>query len=144
MISAVELAVRNATEAELVRARELLEGLTDPGRGDDDYRAAIDELGQLISTASRNLVLRLVRNGLRSVFADPGPREGVRPRHTHRPPPGVVAPLARRISEALRERDSDEAQEGVRLLLRAHREQLLKRLERAPAHALSSNHGDPT
>ena len=133
MISAVALAVSNATDAELERGRALLDGLTDPGIGDDAYRASLDELGQLISTASRNLVLRLVRNGLRSVFANPDPTDGPRPRHAHRPPRDVVAPLARRIAAALERRDAHEAQEGVRLLLRAHREQLLKRLERAPS-----------
>ncbi len=139
MISAVSLAVRNASDEEITRARRLLDGLTDPGLGDDDYRADLDELGQLISKASRNLVLRLVRNGLRSVFSDP--RSDVdqtpgalRPRHAHRPSRAIVAPLARRISDALQLRDSGEAQEGVRALLRAHREQLLKRMERPSAH----------
>jgi hypothetical protein len=37
--------------------------------------------------------------------------------------------LTQRISEALLVRNADEAREGVRLLLRAHREQLLKRME---------------
>ncbi len=129
MASAVEMAVRNATEAEVERARELLHALADPGLADDAYRSALDELAQLISKASRNLVLRLVRNGLRSVFAEPGPREG-RATHGHRPDRSVVAPLAHRISDALRDRDAQQAQEGVRLLLRAHREQLLKRMER--------------
>ncbi len=133
MTSAVELAVRNATDGELSRARELLESLADPGLGDDAYRASLDELGQLISKASRNLVLRLVRNGLRTVFAAPAPALALRPRHAHRPPRAVVAPLAQRISQALAVRDAAEAHEGVRLLLRAHREQLLKRMERASA-----------
>jgi DNA-binding FadR family transcriptional regulator len=145
MGSAVELAVRNATDEEVARARELLGGLADPGLGDSEYRASIDELAQLISKASRNLVLRLVRNGLRSVFVDPGPAE-VRPRrHAHRPPRSLVAPLAERISGALARRDAAEAQEGVRLLLRAHREQLLKRMERAQASVpTDSIDGDPS
>lgn len=129
MISAVELAVRNATDDELERARDLLDGLTEPTLGDEAYRAALDELGQLISTASRNLVLRLVRNGLRAVFAD-GP--GQRPSGTLGLERSLVATLSRRISSALAARDPAEAQEGVRLLLRAHREQLLKRIERSP------------
>ena len=133
MASAVELAVRNATDVELARARALLDALSDPGLGDDAYRACLDELGQLISHASRNLVLRLVRNGLRTVFAAPAPAQALRPRHAHRPPRSVVAPLASRIARALAGRDAAEAQEGVRLLLRAHREQLLKRMERASA-----------
>jgi DNA-binding FadR family transcriptional regulator len=135
MTSAVEMAVRNASDDEIARARVLLDGLTDPGLGDDDYRAALDELAQLISKASRNLVLRLVRNGLRSVFEDPEPAvdPGSRPRHAHRPSRSVVAPLAIRISNALLIRDAGDAQEGVRQLLRAHREQLLKRMERASA-----------
>lgn len=127
MISAVELAVRNATDDELTRARALLDRLTDPALADAVDRAALDELGQLISQASRNLVLRLVRNGLRAVFADrPGGQASPRALGLDR---GVVAALSRRISDALASRDPAEAQEGVRLLLRAHREQLLKRME---------------
>ncbi len=138
MTSAVELAVRNATASELARARELLDGLADPGLGDDEYRVSLDGLVQLISEASRNLVLRLVRNGLRAVFADPPPAEGPRRQHALRPPRPIVESLARRISEALAVRDAAGAQEGVRLLLRVHREQLLKRMERlnAPASTL--------
>ncbi len=134
MISAVELAVRNATEDELARARDLLDGLTDPVLGDEAYRAALDELGQLISKASRNLVLRLVRNGLRAVFAD---RPGQRASSALGLERGLVAALSRRISEGLASRDAAEAQEGVRLLLRAHREQLLKRMERSPARPMN-------
>ncbi len=133
MTSAVDLAVRNASEAEIERARQLLEGLTDPGLGDDAYREALDELVQLISQASRNLVLRLVRNGLRSVFLDPLEPGSARPRHPHRPDRSIVVPLARRLSDALLVRDAAEAREGVRDLLRAHREQHLKRMQRASA-----------
>jgi GntR family transcriptional repressor for pyruvate dehydrogenase complex len=139
MTSAVELAVRNASESELVRARSLLNGLSDPGIGDDEYNASLDGLAQLISEASRNLVLRLVRNGLRSVFLDRGERQQGQ---VARPPRSIVAPLARRISDALAERDAADAQEGVRLLLRAHREQMLKRMERNHALTPSSKNGE--
>jgi DNA-binding FadR family transcriptional regulator len=142
MISAVKLAVSNATAEEIARARKLLECLGDPELGDDGYRAALDELGQLISKASRNLVLRLVRNGLRAVFAEGSP--AVHPRNgAHRPPPSILAPLAQRISRALAGRDAAEAQEGVRLLLGAHREQLLKRMQRLPVPARDPEDGDP-
>lgn len=132
MASAVALAVRNASEDEIARGRQLLDALGDPGLGDERYREILDALGQLISQASRNLVLRLVRNGLRAVFLDAGSEHGPR-RHALRPARGVVAPLARRIADALLVRDAAEAQEGVRQLLRAHREQLLKRMDRVPA-----------
>ena len=107
--------------------------LSNPALGDEAYRAALDELGQLISKASRNLVLRLVRNGLRAVFAD---RPGQRVSSTLGLDRALVAALSRRISNALASRDAAEAQEGVRLLLRAHREQLLKRMERSPARPM--------
>ncbi len=128
MTAAVSLAVRNATAEELARAAELLDGLMDPGLGAVDYGAALDELTHLISKASRNLVLQLVRNGLRAVFTE-GPRGPRASRQARWPDPAVIAPLARRIRDALEGRDAFEAQEGVRLLLRAHREQLMKRLE---------------
>ena len=105
----------------------MLAGLTDPNLGDEAYRATLDELGELISQASRNLVLRLVRNGLREVFAD-GP--GQRSPRSLVLGQDLVAALSRRISDALASRDAVEAQEGVRLLLRAHRDQLLKRMQR--------------
>ena len=127
MVAAVEMAVRNAGDDEISRARSLLAGLTDPDLGDEAYRTALDELGELISQSSRNLVLRLVRNGLREVFAD-GP--GQRPPRSLVLGQSLVAALSQRISDALASRDAAEAQEGVRLLLRAHREQLLKRMQR--------------
>lgn len=146
MVSAVALAVRNASEAEIARGRELLDLLGDPGIGDERYRQVLDELGQLISQASRNLVLRLVRNGLRAIFTDPGCQGGSR-RRALRPSRSVVAPAARRIADALVVRDSQEAREGVRQLLRAHREQLLERMEGGSAPPFSrppEPHGDPS
>lgn len=126
MAGAVASAVRHASERELARAIELLEELANESLAEDVYLASLDELVQLISAASRNLVLRLVRNSLRSVFTELRGKHSIR---SARPPLAIVAPVARTIARALSERDAEQAREGVRLLLRAHSEQLLKRME---------------
>jgi GntR family transcriptional repressor for pyruvate dehydrogenase complex len=125
LAGAVRLAVERASDDEVARARALLGRLADAELSDDDYLEASDALAELISAASRNLVLRMVRSALRSLFTTrwpPGPRR-------LRPPPEVLGPIARAIDAALVERDAAAAEEGVRRLLRSGRERLLKALE---------------
>ncbi len=61
MISAVELAVRNATEDELARARDLLDGLTDPGSGPRGPSDSSEVSSPLCRAASRSLSPRATR-----------------------------------------------------------------------------------
>lgn len=125
MTAAVGFAIERASDAERERARELLRRLQRRDLGDADTFAALEELIQLMSVASRNLVLRLVRNGLKSLFA-PAPGDG---RHGRfRPPPSVLAPVARELERALDARDVAAARAGVRRLLVVARDRIHARL----------------
>lgn len=122
---AVRFAVERASDAEIARARELLRALAQGGE-DARYFATLDELGDLIFAGARNLVLRLIRNGLR---ANVLPRlQGTRARL--RPVRAELAELVRAIDDAVAARDPERAQEAVRLLYRANRERILKSLRR--------------
>ena len=128
---AVRLALERASDAEIARARELLRALIQTGASGEDasYFATLDELGDLIFTGSRNLVLRLIRNGLR---ANVLPRlQGKRARL--RPVRAELAELVRAIDDAVAARDPERAQEAVRMLLRANRERILKSLRKGIA-----------
>jgi len=125
---AVRFALERASDAEIARARELLRALSQGGE-DASYFATLDELGDLIFTGSRNLVLRLIRNGLR---ANVLPRlQGKRARL--RPVRAELAELVRAIDDAVAARDPERAQEAVRMLLRANRERILKSLRKGIA-----------
>lgn len=128
----VRFAVARATDEELARAHELIERMTDPAGGDDEYFAAIEELVQLIAEASGHLVLRLVRNGLRAILNDEG-RRGRAGRL--RPPREELLPVASDLHRAIDERDADAAVLAAQRLVRAGREQFLKRVEARRARA---------
>jgi DNA-binding FadR family transcriptional regulator len=123
---AVRLAVERAGDAEIAHARRLLARFADPSMSDPQYLRTTDELAEVISAASRNLVLRMVRSTLRALFFQ---RYPTRRRARLRPPPEVLAPIAAQLDQALGRRDAPAAEEGVRRLLRTGRESLLKALE---------------
>ena len=128
---AVRLGLERATDAEIARARELLRALIQTGASGEDasYFATLDELGDLIFAGSRNLVLRLIRNGLR---ANVLPRlQGKRARL--RPVRAELAELVRAIDDAVAARDPERSQEAGRMLLRANRERILKSLRKGIA-----------
>jgi DNA-binding FadR family transcriptional regulator len=81
----------------------------------------------LIFSGSRNLVLRLIRNGLR---ANVLPRlQGAKQRL--RPVRAELAELVRAVDQAVEARDPERAQECVRKLFRANRDRILKSLAKA-------------
>jgi GntR family transcriptional repressor for pyruvate dehydrogenase complex len=123
LTGAVRLAVERGSDAELARARELLREMSTSAMTEAAYLGKLDELTQLIHTASRNLVLQLVRNGLRSLFE----RRGELARY--RTAPAHLAAISKMLETALAERDAAAAQEATRQLVRANRERLLKALE---------------
>ena len=128
---AVRFALERASDAEIARSRELLRALLRAGSGGEDapYFAALDELGELIFAGARNLVLRLIRNGLK---ANVLPRlQGKRARL--RPVRAELAELVRAIDDAVAARDPERAQEAVRMLWRANRERILKSLRMGAA-----------
>jgi DNA-binding FadR family transcriptional regulator len=83
----------------------------------------LGELTQLIHAASRNLVLQLVRNGIRSLFERRSELAQLRLSRTR------IGAISRKLERALAERDAAAAQEGARALVRANRERLLKAVE---------------
>ena len=125
---AMRLAVERANDAEIAEVRQLLARFADPSMGDQEFLRTTDEIAEVISAASRNLVLRMVRSTLRALFFQRFPSRRVR----LRPPPEVLEPITAWLDQALARRDAPAAEEGVRRLLRSGRESLLKALE---AHA---------
>jgi len=122
---AVRLALERATDAELAHARELLRKLARSGASDGEdaaYFATLDELGELIFAGSRNLVLRLIRNGLKANVLPKlrGKRARLRPVRAE------LSELVRAIDDAVAARDPERGQEAVRALFRANRERILK------------------
>ena len=126
LAGAVRLAVERASEEELWRARELVDTLCDPRLPQADYLRTLAELLELIAEASRNLVLRMVGNGLLAILASV-----VVLLRSLRPPHAALASALPPIREALVRRDPAAAEQGIRALLRLKREHLLKELERS-------------
>lgn len=135
MGAAVRLALRHATAAERAAARALLLRLADPAIGDNEYFAVIEALVQLVSSASGNLVLRLVRNGLRSALLSPQLRRWIESqrglRAQLRPPRETLRPVLRRIEQSLASGDAVAAEESVNRLFALTREHLLRALANA-------------
>jgi GntR family transcriptional repressor for pyruvate dehydrogenase complex len=123
LTGAVRFAVERGSDEELARARELLRAMSARGVDEAAYLGALDELTQLIHSASRNLVLQLVRNGLRSLFVRRSELAQLRP------PRAQLAAISKRLEKALAKRDAAAAQEATRQLVRANRERLLKAVE---------------
>ncbi len=123
LTGAVRLAVERGSDEELARAGELLRDMSTRATSEATYLRKLDELTQLIHSASRNLVLQLVRNGLRRLFVRHSELAGLRP------PPAQLAAISKMLEKALAERDAPAAQEATRQLGRANRERLLKAIE---------------
>lgn len=121
---AVRLAVERADEQQLGEARRLLGRIREGHVTPAEIAGVMDELAELISLASRNLVLRMVRNALRALFDQRFPE-----RRELQLPPRAMAEIATAVDRALLERNALAAEEGVRLLMRAGRERLVKALE---------------
>jgi GntR family transcriptional repressor for pyruvate dehydrogenase complex len=123
LTGAVRFAVERGSDEELARARELLRAMSARTADEAAYLSALDELTQLIHTASRNLVLQLVRNGLRSLFERRSELAQLRP------PRAQLSAISKKLEKALAKRDAASAQEATRQLVRANRERLLEALE---------------
>jgi DNA-binding FadR family transcriptional regulator len=124
---AARLAVERGSRDELIRAEELVARLTDPAaRTRAGLAELFDEIAELITRASGNLVLQLWRNTLRPALAE----------HLHTlrerlaPDPETLA----RLSRGIRERDPTATEEGVRALLRQRRAELMAALDATRAH----------
>ena len=123
LTGAVRFAVERGTDEELAEARRLLRIMWDAKTDEDTYVETLGELTQLIHAASRNLVLQLVRNGIRSLFERRSELAQLGRSRTR------IGAISRKLERALAERDAAAAQEGARELVRANRERLLKAVE---------------
>ncbi len=126
---AVRLALERASDPEFARARELLRALVASGAEDARYFELLDELGDLVFAGSRNLVLRLIRNGLRANVLARLEGSGKR----LRPVRAELNELVRAVDEAIADRDPERAQESVRQLFRSNRDRILKGLAKKSA-----------
>jgi GntR family transcriptional repressor for pyruvate dehydrogenase complex len=127
VVGAVRLAVERASEEELARAGELLLVLSSPTESRRATDRARDELMELVFSASRNLVLHMVRNGLRGIFA----ALLVDGRTPPLPSRDALAAVAGRLRAAFATRDAAAAEAATRELLRVTGERVRKRLEQS-------------
>lgn len=129
---AARLAVERGSDDELGHARELLHRLADPSLRPETVPGLMNELVELITLASGNLVLRLLRNTIRPALSP----------HVAELQQLMPPALARRteqvraLDEAVGRRDGAAAEEAVRAILQERREGLMRtlaRLDAAPA-----------
>jgi GntR family transcriptional repressor for pyruvate dehydrogenase complex len=123
---ASRLAVERGSRDELIHAEELVAKLADPARSRGGLTALLDEIAELITDASGNLVLQLWRNTLRPALKEH--LDAVDARVV--PDPAVLA----RLSRGIRERDGVATEESVRALLQQRRSALMAALDTPRAH----------
>jgi len=108
--------MERGTEEEFAAAKKLLRKLVSATISDAEFIASGDELTALIASASRNVVLRMVRNGLTAqAQRNPGARMLLRKSRKQ------LMPIVKQIEAAMDNRDPTAAEEGVRKLLRSNR-----------------------
>lgn len=127
---AARLAIERGSDDDMLHASELAVALADPALQGDELIERFDQIVDVITKASGNLVLRLWRNTMRPALAEHlEPLRGAirtEPQHT-----AVVS----RLVAAIRGRNADAAETAVRRLLRHRRDQLLAALEIASSDA---------
>jgi GntR family transcriptional regulator, transcriptional repressor for pyruvate dehydrogenase complex len=121
---AARFAVERGTEEEFGEAKLLLRRLVAPSTSDDEFVTVADQLTELIAVASRNVVLRMVRNGLTAAAQQQGDTR----RKVHAASRKALLPIVRDIERAMDGRDAAAAEEGVRRLLRSSRDVILHML----------------
>jgi len=137
---AAHLAVERGSPEDHRRARELLRNLREPGISDAERAAVFDALVDVITEASGNLVVRLVRNVIRPALAE---RMLEAQRRLDSDPQGLAARI-REIDAAIEAGDAPATAAAVRMLVRERRERMLGALdalesERAPGAARGPN-----
>jgi DNA-binding FadR family transcriptional regulator len=133
---AAHLAVERGSPGDHRRARELLRRLVQPGVSDAEQQGLFDALVDVITEASGNLVVRLVRNVIRPALAE---RMLELQRRQTAEPPDLYARV-REIDNAIAAGNAPATEAAVRALLRERRERMLRALdalesERAPGPA---------
>ena len=120
---AARLALERGAPEAIARARVLVQRLADPKLTPEQFLPATEALFEVIAEASGNLVLRLVRNGVLSLF---DARGATRPA-LFEPSPAVLRAV-HAIDAALAARDVDALESAVRTFLRATQERALRLL----------------
>jgi len=117
---AARFAVERGTAEEFAQAKALLRRLVSPATTADEFVVVADQLTELIAIASRNVVLRMVRNGLTAEAQRRG-----HARRQLRASQKALLPIVADIERAMDQRDPVGAEEGVRHLLRTNRAMVL-------------------
>jgi len=122
---AAHLAVERGSPEDQQRARELLRRLTLPGVSETERAVLFDALVELITQASGNLVLQLLRNVIRPALAE---RMALAQRRLAGQSQELAGPVGA-IDAAIQAGDAAATAAAVRALVRARREQLLAALD---------------
>jgi len=122
---AAQLAVERGSPEDHARARELLRNLLAPGISDAQRAVLFDALVDVITEASGNLVVRLVRNVIRPALAE---RMLEVQRRLDSDPQGLHARI-RAIDAAIEASDAPATAAAVRALVRERRERMLEALD---------------
>lgn len=117
---ATRLAVERASIEEIAQAKALLRKLAAPSTTDEEVVALTDALTELIAIASRNVVLRMVRNGLIAVA-----KRHHESRKQLRPARKLLLATVREVEDALDARDAHAAERALAALFRHNRPLIL-------------------
>jgi DNA-binding FadR family transcriptional regulator len=117
---AARFAVERGTDEEFAEAKRLMRKLCESGLAIDQAIRLLDQLTDLIARASRNVVLRMVRDGLTATAQS---RSEARKRLLWSRK--LLLATMRDVERALDDRDPDAAEASIRKLLRSNRESVL-------------------
>jgi GntR family transcriptional repressor for pyruvate dehydrogenase complex len=129
--SAVRLTLERCDDEIIDRARALLARIAE-ARDEAAYFEAEVPLVELMVEACGNLALRLARRALTAQFWNRLQAAGL----GLKTPRSLLAPLVRELDRAFETRNAEEGSKLIHALMRVHREQIVKELERAQARAL--------
>lgn len=123
----IRVLVDRGSAEEIEACRSVLRRLSDPALGDDEQEKELHELAELVGS-STNLVLRLMRRGLRLRFWARLENAGMDPTM----PRELVVALASDLDGALADRDGPRATEVIYSMMKLHRERILETLDARP------------
>jgi GntR family transcriptional repressor for pyruvate dehydrogenase complex len=108
--------------------------LADPSAGEIDQAKHFDELVQLVGD-STNLVLRLMRRGLRMQIWEQLNSAGME----MRPPLDLISAHAKELQAAVAQRDGSRASEITYSMMKLHRERIVSALEASRPRAAAAS-----
>lgn len=130
----VRVLVDRGSDEEIEACCAVMRRLSDPTASDVDHAKQLHELVQLVGD-STNLVLRLMRRGLRMQFWDQLHTAGV---EIH-PPRDLIVALAVDLQRALAQRDGPQASEITYSMMKLHRERIVSALEASRSEGASDS-----